>query len=64
MSDDPDRSAGIGLPADPDQMGIVMGTAMAGVATTAATQEILTNAVHKLSLIHIYTRLKFQQNCR
>ena len=47
MSDDPDRSAGIGLPADPDQMGIVMGTAMAGVATTAATQEILTNAVHK-----------------
>ena len=35
------------LPADPDQMGIVMGTAMAGVATTAATQEILTNAVHK-----------------
>ena len=32
---------------DPDQMGIVMGTAMAGVATTAATQEILTNAVHK-----------------
>lgn len=47
MSDDPDRSAGIGLLADPDQMGIVMGTAMAGVATTAATQEILTNAVHK-----------------
>lgn len=47
MSDDPDRSAGISLPADPDQMGIVMGTAMAGVATTAATQEILTNAVHK-----------------
>ena len=47
MSDDPDRSADIGLPADPDQMGIVMGTAMAGVATTAATQEILTNAVHK-----------------
>lgn len=47
MSDDPDRSASIGLPADPDQMGIVMGTAMAGVATTAATQEILTNAVHK-----------------
>lgn len=47
MSDDPDRFAGIGLPADPDQMGIVMGTAMAGVATTAATQEILTNAVHK-----------------
>lgn len=47
MSDDPDRSAGIGLPADPDQMGIVMGTAMAGVATTAVTQEILTNAVHK-----------------
>lgn len=47
MSDDSDRSVGIGLPADPDQMGIVMGTAMAGVATTAATQEILTNAVHK-----------------
>ena len=47
MSGDPGGSAGIGLPADPDQMGIVMGTAMAGVATTAATQEILTNAVHK-----------------
>ena len=47
MSGDPDGSVGIGLPADPDQMGIVMGTAMAGVATTAATQEILTNAVHK-----------------
>lgn len=47
MSGDPDRSAGTSLPADPDQMGIVMGTAMAGVATTAATQEILTNAVHK-----------------
>ena len=47
MIGDPDGSADIGLPADPDQMGIVMGTAMAGVATTAATQEILTNAVHK-----------------
>lgn len=35
------------LPAEPERMGIVMGTAMAGVATTAATQEILTNAVHK-----------------
>ncbi len=38
---------GSNLPAAPDRMGIVMGTAMAGVATTAATQEILTNAVHK-----------------
>ena len=35
------------LPAESERMGIVMGTAMAGVATTAATQEILTNAVHK-----------------
>lgn len=35
------------LPAEPDRVGIVMGTAMAGVATTAATQEVLTNAVHK-----------------
>lgn len=35
------------LPAAPDRVGIVMGTAMAGVATTAATQEVLTNAVHK-----------------
>lgn len=35
------------LPAKPERTGIVMGTAMAGVATTAATQEILTNAVHK-----------------
>lgn len=42
-----DRVAGPDFPADPDRMGIVMGTAMAGVATTAATQEILTNAVHK-----------------
>ena len=35
------------LPAAPERTGIVMGTAMAGVAATAATQEILTNAVHK-----------------
>ncbi|WP_428260194.1 beta-ketoacyl-[acyl-carrier-protein] synthase family protein [Gallibacter sp. Marseille-QA0791] len=35
------------LPAAPERTGIVMGTAMAGVATTAETQEILTNAVHK-----------------
>lgn len=35
------------LPAGPERVGIVMGTAMAGVATTAATQEVLTNAVHK-----------------
>ncbi len=34
-------------PAAPERMGIVMGTAMAGIATTAATQEVLTNAVHK-----------------
>lgn len=31
----------------PDRCGIVMGTAMAGIDTIAATQEILTNAVHK-----------------
>ena len=36
-----------GLPADADRVGIVMGTAMAGIATTAATQESLTTAVHK-----------------
>ena len=35
------------LPAAPERMGIVMGTAMAGVATTAATQEALSHAVHK-----------------
>ena len=35
------------LPAEKDRTGIVMGTAMAGVATTARTQEILTNAKHK-----------------
>lgn len=35
------------LPAEPERVGIVMGTAMAGITTTAATQEILTNAVHK-----------------
>ena len=44
---DPEQLTGTNLPAEPDRMGIVMGTAMAGVATTAATQEILTNAVHK-----------------
>ena len=36
-----------GIPAEPERTGIVMGTAMAGVATTANTQEILTKAVHK-----------------
>lgn len=41
------EALGEGLPAGPERTGIVMGTAMAGVATTAATQEILTNAVHK-----------------
>lgn len=33
--------------AAPDRCGIVMGTAMAGIDTIAATQEILTNATHK-----------------
>ena len=47
LPSNPDQAPGSNLPADPDHMGIVMGTAMAGVATTAATQEILTNAVHK-----------------
>ena len=41
------EALGDSLPADADRVGIVMGTAMAGVATTAATQEVLTNAVHK-----------------
>lgn len=41
------EALGEALPAEPERMGIVMGTAMAGVATTAATQEVLTNAVHK-----------------
>lgn len=36
-----------GVPAAPDRTGIVMGTAMAGITTTAHTQELLTNAVHK-----------------
>ncbi len=35
------------LPAAPERTGIVMGTAMAGVSTIAATQDVLTNAVHK-----------------
>ena len=35
------------LPAAADRCGIVMGTAMSGIDTIAATQEILTNAVHK-----------------
>ena len=33
-----------------DRCGIVMGTAMAGIDTIAATQEILTNATHKTSV--------------
>ena len=41
------EALGEGLPAEPDRTGIVMGTAMAGVATTAGTQEVLTRAVHK-----------------
>ncbi len=36
-----------GLPAAPERTGIVMGTAMAGISTTASTQEDLTRAVHK-----------------
>ncbi|MCD8004097.1 MAG: beta-ketoacyl-[acyl-carrier-protein] synthase family protein, partial [Oscillospiraceae bacterium] len=36
-----------GFPAAPERRGVTMGTAMAGVATTAATQEALTRAVHK-----------------
>ena len=35
------------LPAPSERCGIVMGTAMSGIDTVAATQEILTNAVHK-----------------
>ena len=35
------------LPASAQRCGIVMGTAMSGIDTIAATQEILTNAVHK-----------------
>ncbi len=35
------------LAASPQRCGIVMGTAMSGIDTIAATQEILTNAVHK-----------------
>lgn len=35
------------LPASPERCGIVMGTAMSGIDTIAATQEILTNATHK-----------------
>lgn len=36
-----------GFPGTPERRGITMGTAMAGIATTAATQEVLTRAVHK-----------------
>lgn len=35
------------IPADPERCGIAMGTAMSGIDTIAATQEVLTNAVHK-----------------
>jgi 3-oxoacyl-[acyl-carrier-protein] synthase II len=42
-----EEALGGSLPAPPERMGIVMGTAMAGVATTASTQEALTKAVHK-----------------
>lgn len=41
------EALGESLPAAPERVGIVMGTAMAGVSTTAETQELLTNAVHK-----------------
>lgn len=41
------EALGGALPAEPERTGIVMGTALAGVATTANTQEVLTNAVHK-----------------
>ena len=36
-----------GLEVDPERTGIVMGTAMSGVATTAFTQEALSGASHK-----------------
>ena len=42
-----EEALGPTLPAPPERMGIVMGTAMAGIATTADTQEALTRAVHK-----------------
>ena len=42
-----EEAMGTETPAEPERMGIVMGTAMAGVATTASTQEALTKAVHK-----------------
>jgi 3-oxoacyl-[acyl-carrier-protein] synthase II len=42
-----EEALGGSLPAAPHRVGIVMGTAMAGVATTASTQESLTRAVHK-----------------
>ena len=41
------EALGLTLPAAPDRTAIVMGTAMAGIATTANTQEVLTRAVHK-----------------
>ena len=41
------EALGGSLPAAPHRVGVVMGTAMAGIATTAATQESLTAAVHK-----------------
>jgi 3-oxoacyl-[acyl-carrier-protein] synthase II len=41
------EAIGDNLAADPERVGIVMGTAMAGIATAAQTQEVLTRAVHK-----------------
>lgn len=41
------EALGESLPAAPEKTGIVMGTAMAGISTIAATQDVLTNAVHK-----------------
>ena len=41
------NSENLNAAAAPDRCGIVMGTAMAGIDTIAATQEILTNATHK-----------------
>lgn len=41
---------------DPTRTGIVMGTALNGIATTAYTQEALTGASHKRSVLDLFRK--------
>lgn len=41
---------------EPTRTGIVMGTALNGIATTAYTQEALTGASHKRSVLDLFRK--------